>query len=195
MSESLSQKYERILSLCDVGKKHGAYTQIRCPIKSAHKHDDKEKSASLGLHDNGISFKCFTGCQTDDFLKALGLVYKDLFPDDERTPTNIYTYHNADGSYHHDKVKYRDSSGKKTFKQRTIDENGNIVWSAQVGIPYRFPELIQNIKEGKITLQVEGEKDCETAKVLGYFATTMGGASDWKDEFKNFFRDFGPFIF
>jgi hypothetical protein len=189
MVESLSQKYERILSLCDVGKRHGAYTQIRCPIASAHKHDDKEKSASLGLHSNGISFKCFAGCQTDDFLKALNLTYKDLFPDDERIPTNIYTYHNADGSYHHDKVKYRDKSGKKTFKQRTIDEDGNISYTAQVGIPFAYPQLIEAIKQGKLNLVVEGEKDALTAKILGYEATTMGGASDWKDEYKNFFRD------
>jgi hypothetical protein len=189
MSESLTSKYERILSMCDVGKRHGAYTQIRCPIKSAHKHDDQEKSASLGLHSNGISFKCFAGCQTDDFLKELGLTYKDLFSDDERVPTNIYTYHNADGTYHHDKVKYRNSDGKKTFKQRTIDDNGNISYTAQVGIPYALPRLIEAIKSGKVVLQVEGEKDAETAKILGYEATTMGGASDWKDEYKRYFKD------
>jgi len=189
MSESLSQKYERILSMCEVGKKHGCYTQIACPNTANHKHGDKEKSASLGLHSNSISFKCFTGCQTDDFLKVLGLTYKDMFPDDERIPSNIYTYHNSDGSYHHDKVKYRNPDGKKTFKQRTIDEDGNISYTASVGIPYRYPQLLEAIKNGKIAVVVEGEKDANTAAILGYEATTMGGASDWKDEYKNFFKD------
>jgi hypothetical protein len=149
MSESLGQKYERILSMCEVGKRHGAFTQIACPCTGNHKHGDKEKSASLGLHSNGISFKCFAGCQTDDFLKVLGLTYKDLFPDDEKIPTNIYTYHNADGSYHHDKVKYRRPDGKKDFRQRTIDENGKVSPTAQVGIPFAYPELNDGIKQGK----------------------------------------------
>jgi hypothetical protein len=189
MSESLIQKYDRILSMCEVGKKHGSYTQIRCPVTSAHKHEDREKSASLGLHNNGISFKCFAGCQTDDFLQALGLTYKDLFPDSENIPTNIYTYHNDDGSYHHDKLKYRDSQGKKTFKQRTIDENGGVLWKATVGVPFQYPDLIQAIKDNKLVAMVEGEKDCITAKILGYESTTLGGASDWKDEYKKYFKD------
>ena len=189
MSESLSQKYERILSLCDVGKRHGCYTQIRCPVSANHKHEDKEKSASLGLHSNGISFKCFAGCQTDDFLKVLGLTYRDFFADDDRTPSNIYTYHNADGTYHHDKVKYRRPNGKKDFVQRTIDENGKILWSAQGGIPYHYPDLKDTIQSGKLVLYCEGEKDCETAKILGYYATTFGGSSEWKDEWKNYFKE------
>jgi hypothetical protein len=189
MSESLSLKYERILNMCEVGKRHGGYTQIACPCKDNHKHGDKEKSASLGLHSNGISFKCFAGCQTDTFLDTLGLTYKDLFPDDERTPTNIYSYHNADGSLHHDKVKYRDGNGKKTFKQRTIDENGVVTWAASVGIPYAYPQLIDAIKSSKIICYTEGEKDAETGRILGFEATTMGGASDWKDEYKIFFKD------
>ena len=191
MSESLSQKYERILSMLEVGKRHGAFTQISCPIKAAHKHEDAGMSASLGLHSNGISFKCFTGCQTDDFLQALNLTYKDLFPDNGNIPTNIYTYHNADGSYHHDKIKYpRDPvTGKKNFRQRTIDDVGNVKWSAESGVPFGYPKLIDAIKNGKIVVYTEGEKDAETAWVLGYEATTMGGASDWKDEYKKYFKD------
>jgi hypothetical protein len=188
MSESLGQKYERILSLCETGKRYGAFTQMSCPCSGNHKHGDKEKSASLGLHSNGISFKCFAGCQTEDFLKALGLTFKDLFEDSERTPTNIYTYRNADGSYHHDKVKYRKPDGKKDFRQRTIGEDGKVVWTAAGGVPFDYPELIEGIKQGNIVLYVEGEKDALTGKLLGYVSTTMGGASDWKDEFKNFFK-------
>jgi hypothetical protein len=188
MSESLSQKYERILSMCEVGKRKGAFTQIACPNTGNHKHGDKEKSASLGLHSNGISFKCFAGCQTDDFLKSLGLTFKDLFPDNEETPSNIYTYHNQDGTYHHDKVKYKLPNGKKTFKQRTINEDGSIDYKATVGVPFRYPQLIEAIKQDKVIIFAEGEKDAMTAKILGYESTTMGGASDWKDEYKNFFK-------
>ena len=188
MTESLSQKYDRILGMCEVGKRHGCFTQIACPCKDNHKHGDKEKSASLGLHSNGISFKCFAGCQTDSFLDTLGLTYKDLFADDERIPTNIYSYHNEDGSLHHDKVKYRDSNGKKTFKQRTISEDGTVSWTASVGVPYALPQLIEAVKGGKLVIYCEGEKDATTAKILGFEATTMGGASDWKDEYKRFFQ-------
>lgn len=190
-SETLSQKYDRILSLCETGKKSGVYTQIRCPCNANHKHSDKAKSASLGLHSNGISFKCFAGCQTDDFLQSLGLTYRDMFPDSERTPSNIYTYHNADGSYHHDKVKYRDpATGKKDFRQRTIDDQGNIVGetASLSKIPFGMPRLLQAIRDNKVVVYTEGEKDALTARLLGYESTTMGGASDWKDEYKAFFK-------
>lgn len=190
VSESLSQKYSRILSMCEHSlKSDGVYTQIRCPVSGAHKHDDKSKSASLGLHPDGISFKCFAGCQTDDFLKALGLTYNDLFPDKDKTPSSIYTYHNLDGSYHHDKLKYKDSAGAKTFRQRTIDAKGNVSWTAESGMPFRYPQLMDAIRNDKIILYTEGEKDCLTARLLGYESTTMGGASDWKDEYKQYFRN------
>lgn len=189
MVESISQKYERILSMVEVGKRHGAFTQISCPCKDNHKHGDKEKSASLGLHSNGISFKCFAGCQTDDFIKVLGLTYKDLFPDSERIPSNIYTYYNQDGSYHHDKLKYRKPDGKKDFRQRTIDENGNVVWKAESGLPFNVSDLIEGVKQGKLILKTEGEKDALTGKLLGFVSTTFGGASDWKDEYKSYFKD------
>jgi hypothetical protein len=188
--ETLTQKYDRILTLCATGKKSGVYTQIKCPNSANHKHGDNSLSASLGLHPEGISFKCFTGCQTDDFLKSLGLTYRDLYPDSDRVPSNIYTYHNPDGSYHHDKVKYTLPDGKKTFSQRTIDDKGNFILETKTldKIPFNYPQLVSAIKEEKIILYCEGEKDCLTAHLLGYEATTMGGAGDWKDEYKAFFK-------
>jgi hypothetical protein len=87
-------------------------------------------------------------------------------------------------------MKYRNpTTGKKTFKQRTLEEDGRVSWSVAQGIPYNYPQLIDGIKNGKLVLFVEGEKDAETAKLLGYVGTTMGSASDWKDEYSKYFRD------
>src|SRR3989304_6104108 len=177
---TLSGKYDRILSLCETGKKSGVYTQIRCPCNRNHKHADKAKSASLGLHANGISFKCFAGCQTDDFLKALKLTYRDLYPDNERLPERISTYYKLDRTVDHEKVKFRNADGSKDFKQRTFDDKGNIIWKATGGIPYAYQFLPDAIKADRTILYGEGEKDVDTMRLLGYEATTMGGASDWK---------------
>jgi putative DNA primase/helicase len=85
---------------------------------------------------------------------------------------------------------YRDEDGKllyqacrmepKTFKQRQQLENGNFIWNIQGvrRVLYRLPELLAYKKqcqaEGKIprVIIVEGEKDVDRLRQLGYCATT-----------------------
>ena len=68
---------------------------------------------------------CHAGCRTEDILESVGLTFADLFFNDDK-PSNIYQYRDADGNLAYEKLKYQTPDGK-TFKQRHIDSNGNIV--------------------------------------------------------------------
>ena len=52
---------------------------------------------------------------------------------------------------------------------------------------YRLPELLKAISEGWPVYIVEGEKDVETLRNLGYTATTAGGVNDWRREYAAYF--------
>jgi hypothetical protein len=158
---------------------------VTCPC-----HDDKKTSLSITNSNGKILLYCFAGCKISDILNATKLTFSDLFSDDKQPPTAIYQYRNADGSFSHEKLKYKTKDGKR-FAQRHIDTNGDIVDNLDgiKRIPYNLPIVLKTIKTGGPLLYVEGEKDAETASLLGYTATTMGGASDWKEEYKNYFKD------
>ncbi len=131
---------------------------------------------------------CFAGCKIDDILKSAKLTFADLFPD--KPPVAIYQYRNEDGGFAYEKLKYRKPDGGKTFIQRRL-ANDSITYDLKNvrRVPYNYPTVLQAIKQEATVLFVEGEKDAETARILGFVATTMGGASDWKDEWKVFFKN------
>lgn len=173
--ESLTSKFK-------ISKHHGNQFQAFCPA-----HDDKNASLSITISDDKALLFCHAGCQIDDILKTIGLTYSDLF-NGKSSPVAIYQYRTADGQFSHEKLKYQTAKGK-TFRQRRLD--GDIISDNLDGterIPYNYPEVQKAIKAGNPIVYVEGEKDAETAKLLGYCGTTMGGASDWKDEWKGFFK-------
>ena len=156
--------------------------QAYCPA-----HDDKNASLSIYLSEDKLLLYCHAGCHIEDILKAAGLNYSDLFSG-KSNPIAIYQYHNEDGSLSHEKLKYLTPKGKR-FTQRRIDEDTiaeNLDGMAH--IPYNYPQLQEALKQGKPIIFVEGEKDAETARLLGYVGTTMGGASDWRDEYKHYFK-------
>ncbi len=102
---------------------------------------------------------------------------------------------------------YRDEDGKllfqacrmepKKFRQRQKLDNGNFVWNME-GVRYvlyRLPELLAYKKqcqaEGKIprVIIVEGEKDVDRLRQLGYCATTNVGGAQQAKKPKNGFVD------
>lgn len=45
-------------------------------------HEDRSPSLSIGLSRDGrILLYCFAGCSTESILAALGMEWRDLFPD------------------------------------------------------------------------------------------------------------------
>jgi hypothetical protein len=59
------------------GRKVGGQWWCRCPV-----HPDKRPSLALRETPDGtLLVRCYAGCATSDVLDALGLRYRDLYPD------------------------------------------------------------------------------------------------------------------
>jgi hypothetical protein len=85
-------------------------------------------------------------------------------------------------------VRLRDP---KHFVQRRRDPGGDWVWKTKGvrKVPYHLPELIEAVAEGAVVLIVEGEKDADNLRKLGFCATSNpGGAGKWRDEYNEYFR-------
>jgi len=174
--------FEEVLSKFKIAKRHGNKVQAYCPS-----HEDKNASLSIYQAEDRLLLFCHAGCRIDDILKSASLTFADLFQSDKK-PTAIYQYRNQDGSLAYEKLRYKTAKGK-SFSQRRIDGETIVDDLADVRrVPYNYPGVVAAIKAKSPILYVEGEKDCETARMLGYTATTMGGASDWRDEYKEFFK-------
>ncbi|MDP2729041.1 MAG: AAA family ATPase [Dehalococcoidales bacterium] len=182
----MSSNFDQFLEHFSIAKRQGNKAICLCPT-----HDDKHGSLHFTLDRDKILGYCFAGCQIADILTAVNLKLSDLFLDGRRSPEAIYQYQAKDGGLAYEKEKYRKKNGGKTFKQRRLDAEGKIIYDLKdiQRIPYNYPGVIKAIKQGETIIWPEGEKDAETARILGYAHTTMGGASDWKDEWKGFFRN------
>lgn len=76
----------------------------------------------------------------------------------------------------------------KTFRQYQKDGTPGLNGSRRV--PYRLPELITAIREGRPVWIVEGEKDVENLEAAGVTATcNSGGANGWDPRFGDLFCD------
>ena len=181
--------YEEILSRFQVKKRYSDRAQCICPA-----HADKQASLTISKKDNKILLKCHAGCDTESILEAVGLSFKDLGNYEppkwrERLEYGqkkhieaVYDYKAADGKYLYSKVRFEG----KEIRYITIDrENDRYDYCKTAGIAtlYRLPELMRAIKSGYPVYIVEGEKDVETLRKLGYTATTAGGENDWKKEY------------
>lgn len=155
-------------------------------------HNDHEPSLSITeAADGRMLIFCHAGCTPDAIMGAIGLKLRDLFLDGGLSPEAIYQYRNKDGSLAYEKLKYRQPSSKKTFYQRHLTTDGQLVDNLNgiARVPYNYPGVITAYQKGKTIIYAEGEGDAETARVLGFTGTTMGGATDWKDEWKDFFHN------
>jgi len=112
-----------------------------------------------------------------------------LFPPHKRTKEKLdlvktYDYNDVDGTLLFQKLRYIDSAGKKTFRQRKPDGRGG--WEYSLGdtpkVLYNLPAVVRAVADGYPIWVVEGEKDADTLIELGIIATTMpGGAGKWMD--------------
>ncbi len=168
---------------------------LLCPF-----HDDQHPSLAVNLEngrfhckacgETGTVIKLVQGCygiertEAVNLLKRLG-VLKQAKPQVEAI--YLYYYHTENAELAYRKRKLRHPDGSKSF----VIEHYNFeteVWVA--GKPKDCPPLLYNYhdaiikarKENLPVFFVEGEKDVETLKALGFLATTSGGANDWSTE-------------
>ena len=156
----------------------------RCPA-----HDDRQNSLSHSLKNGKILVHCHAGCSTEEILSAMGLEMTDLFEEEGNQKMNIVATYDYCG----EKKKLLYQAVRlvpKSFRQRRPDGNGGWVWNMKgiQPIPYRLPELLEALKNGKVVFVVEGEKDADNLAALGVTATTNhGGAGKWQASHSGYF--------
>jgi hypothetical protein len=142
-------------------------------------HPDQSPSLSVREASGKILLKCFAGCSAGEVCKALGINMSELFDKKKRAARVVaeYDYTDERGTLLYQVVRL----DPKGFRQRK--PNGKGGWTWKVGkvrrVLYRLPDVITT----KELVIVEGEKDADTARALGFIATTSGAAGSWTDEF------------
>lgn len=150
----------------------------RCPA-----HEDN--GPSLAVKDSGgkVLLFCHAGCKLDAILQALKLEERDLFAERDDKPANPtpvaqYPYHDEHGELLYEAVRLV----PKSFRQRRPDGKGGWIWNLTDvrRVLYRLPELLADTT-GRRVFVVEGEKDVDTMRGLGFLATCCaGGSNAWQ---------------
>ena len=104
-----------------------------------------------------------------------------------RRPVATYTYRDEAGAAVYETVRYE----PKAFRQRVPLGNGSYKWEVNGirRVPYHLPDIVARMPHETVFV-VEGEKDVEALRRLGFCATTNAGGANWKwtTEFAEFFR-------
>lgn len=180
-----SPQLQRVLSrLQGVVTVSGGF-QAKCPCRD----DDHNPSFSVSEGKDGkVVMYCHAGrCDTEKACQSMGLSLSDLYPSKPKEELKLnatYNYHSEDGTLLFQKLRFVDSSGKKTFRQRKPDGRGG--WDYKLAdtprVLYNLPAVVNAIKQGKPVFVVEGEKDVDTLTKMSIVATTMpNGAGTWNE--------------
>ena len=193
---------EKVLDGLGEYKERGGGFRARCP---AHQ-GVSDNSLSVREGDDGRALlTCYAGCDLREIVGALGLGVVDLFADDGRSVSPpgaakkaggkskpLATADLPGGTY----WEFTTPAGEVLYIQRHKREYyrraGAGLWRKGLEgvqqVPYNLPELMAGIQAGKTVFHFEGPKDVETArKRLGVVATTSGGTSSWRPEFKSWY--------
>ncbi len=167
--------------------------QCVCPV-----HNDGKASLTISEDKGKLLLHCHAGCETRDILEEVGLSFNDtgnyrppewkerLEFTQRKQIEAVYDYCSEDSRYLYSKVRFE---GKEIIYV-IIDKKNDTFKYGRAGrhtVLYNLPSLIKAVKEGYPIYIVEGEKDADTLKKLGYTATTPGGVKDWKKEYARFF--------
>ncbi len=149
-------------------------------------HEDHQNSLSVNEGEGGRALlMCFAGCETVEIVRVLSLSMADLFPPDRSRRSRVqkivasYDYLDAEGNLLFQVIRYK----PKTFKQRRPAPGGKWIWDLKgvQRVLYRLPELL-TVKPDDPLFIVEGEKDADRLRDLGFVATTnAGGAGKWRE--------------
>ncbi|MCP5525371.1 MAG: AAA family ATPase [Verrucomicrobiales bacterium] len=172
-------------------KAHGASQwEARCPA-----HEDRRASLSIGEGSDGkVIMHCHAGCTAEAVCGAVGVKVADLFPQEKRNGkprgeiVATYDYTDEAGELLYQVVRRE----PKDFRQRKPDPHAVDGWSWSVKgvrrVPFRLPQVIAAVKDGRPIFVCEGEKDVLAIEASGFCATcNPGGAGKWPPEFADVF--------
>jgi len=162
-------------------------------------HADTKPSLSVKESNGKILIKCHAGCELTDILKPLGLETKDLFLNGrklqkqkqkkQKTVAAIFSYKGASGEESYQIRRY----SPKTFEVWHGNKKGEYVpgLGGNEPVPYKLPELLEWIKQGRRIYIPEGEGKADRLIQLGLAATTAPfGASlgKWLPDYNRHFH-------
>lgn len=158
-------------------KKSGAGHSARCPA-----HKDRSPSLSVTEGEKGIVAICHKGCSVEAICSAVGCKVSDLFYDADnagREIAAVYDYVDEEGHPLFQAVRYY----PKGFSQRLSESKWGLNGVRRV--PYHLNEIHETTKAVWV---VEGEKDADALRELGFVATCNPmGAGKWDDEYATYF--------
>jgi hypothetical protein len=172
--EKTTMKVESLLARLGGVRPIGTGWQALCPA-----HPDSNPSFSINVCDSKILIHCHAGCSQEAVLKAIGIDARELFLDatnSERLIVETYNYVDEQSNLLYQVVRYE----PKDFRQRRPNRNGGWVWNVKGvrRVLYHLPEVLK----AESVLLVEGEKDADTASMLGRTATSSGAVGQWREE-------------
>lgn len=186
---------QELTSHFNISRQNGSKSyQCKCPA-----HTDNKASLTISEKNGKLLLHCHAGCRTERILESVGLSFKDIGEEKEKPKWQerleygqgkhieaVYDYRSADGKYLYSKVRFEG----KEIRYITIDRANDSYQYCKMkdkATLYRLPELIKAVQNGWPVYIVEGEKDVETLRRLGYTATTAGGVNDWRREYAVYF--------
>jgi putative DNA primase/helicase len=180
---------ELVLSKLEKVRKQGKGFIAQCPA-----HDDGKQSLGVTEADDGrVLLKCYAGCETALVCRAMGIEFKDIFPDRKQAEkkqgrkskgriVREYSYVDEAGVELHQTVRW----DPKGFSQRHKNLKGEWIWRLPDGrkVLYHLPQLLEAKAAGREIWLCEGEKDVEALEKAGVPATCNPmGAGKWRDEY------------
>ncbi len=180
--ETLTRNWDLFCSKLDKVKQTRNGIEALCPS-----HDDKNPSLTASCNDEKILVTCHAGCTFDQISSAIGMEQSKFFASkDMYTPKKIvatFPYTDKEDNLVYNIVRFE----PKDFRPQRAD--GRWTLEEVEKVPYRLPQMLAAIKEGKDILILEGEKDCDNAAKLGLVATTfVGGAGKWCEHYSKLFQ-------
>ncbi|MFF0862346.1 toprim domain-containing protein [Nonomuraea sp. NPDC003560] len=216
MSAALAAVLQRLYEVTGhVPRGSGTNRSARCPA-----HDDRNPSLSVGLgRDGAVVLRCHGGpqCPVEDIVAALDLSMSALWPPDQQRTRDRLTGPDMWMPCGHDKVAeylYRDEQGAvlygvarcarkgkgcQGFRQWRPDASAKSGrrWSLNDGgriavrlVPYRLPEVLAAVRDERVVMICEGEKDVEALSARPGITATCNpmGAGKWRPEFAEHFH-------
>jgi len=180
---TLDRNWELFCSKLEQVKHNNNSIVAICPS-----HNDKSPSLTASCNSEKILVKCQAGCSFDAVVSALGMEQSQFFAPKEKLLSKKivarYRYEDKEGNHAFDVVRFE----PKNFRPQRPD--GKWTLEGVTRVPYRLPQLLAGIKEGREILILEGEKDCDNAENIGLVATTFPeGAGKWRKEYSKWFQE------
>ena len=151
---TLDRNWELFCSKLEQVKHNNNSIVAICPS-----HNDKSPSLTASCNSEKILVKCQAGCSFDAVVSALGMEQSQFFAPKEKLLSKKivarYRYEDKEGKLAFSVIRFK----PKDFRPQRPD--GKWTLEGVVRVPYRLPQILAGIKDGKDILIIEGEKDCD----------------------------------